>query len=158
MKTRKSRAWVLWYECIGFGLIMVLSWLDELVSLQQWAFGGAPHVRDLRGSVLETAAIVAIWAIVFLLTRRLLSHLHYLETFVKVCAWCRKVGQEGRWVKVEDYFAEGFHVEATHGICPECLAKAKAEATSLGSLQLDSPHAGILAHPEALPELEPLGK
>ncbi len=30
---------------------------------------------------------------------------------------------------LEDYFARGFQVGTTHGICPECLKKAKEDTT-----------------------------
>jgi len=123
MKIRKSGSWVLWYECVGFGLLLVLAWLDELVDLPHLLLGGHPHVSDLRDSFVETVPIILIWGVVFILTRRLLAHLHYLEGFLRVCAWCRKVGYHGKWMRLEDYFAEGFRIETTHGMCPECLKK-----------------------------------
>ncbi len=48
-----------------------------------------------------------------------------------VCAWCERVRTAGRWEEaLPDLVAD----EATHGICPECLAaqtrEAAAEATA----------------------------
>jgi hypothetical protein len=44
-----------------------------------------------------------------------------------VCAWCERVRTgAGRW---EDDVADREPAEATHGICPECLAEQTRAAT-----------------------------
>jgi hypothetical protein len=41
---RKNKAHrILWYECAGFSFIILMSWLDELLSLPQRIFGGEPR-------------------------------------------------------------------------------------------------------------------
>ena len=47
-----------------------------------------------------------------------------------VCAWCARVrSHAGRWEKLEE--TDLVPVEATHGICPECLAEQKRAAVLL---------------------------
>lgn len=47
-----------------------------------------------------------------------------------VCAWCARVRSEaGRWEDGEG--TDLTTVEATHGICPECLAEQTRAATLL---------------------------
>src|SRR5882672_3590720 len=123
MKFRKRGWWVLWYECAGFGLIILLSWLDEIQGLPQLLFGGGPHVHDWRDCAMESLVILYVAAIVVGLTKKLVDHLHYLEGLVRICAWCRKVGHGDKWVRVEQYFMDGLQVGTTHGMCPECLKK-----------------------------------
>ena len=127
MRIRKSGSWVLWYECIGFGLLLLLSWLNELGNLSHWFLGGEAHVHDWRDSALQSVVILLVWWAVFALTRRLMAHLHYLEGFLRVCAWCRKVGHGHEWMKLEDYFAHGFQIETTHGMCPDCMKKMEQD-------------------------------
>ncbi len=129
MKVRKSGSRVLWYEGLGFVLIIALSWLNELADLSHHLLGGGGHVPDLRDCVLETVGILLIWLLVYRLTRRLLGRVYYLEGFLRVCAWCRKVCLHDRWIPVEQYFAEGFHIETTHGMCPECRKKVEEDTT-----------------------------
>jgi hypothetical protein len=62
---------------------------------------------------------------VHLTTKRLLKRLHYLEEFLLVCSWCRKVGHEGEWLTMEGYFGSKFATETSHGICSERAKKAK---------------------------------
>ncbi len=131
MKSRKNGSWVLWYECLGFGLILLFSWLNELVDLPHLIFGGETHASDFRDSLVESAVIVLVWAVVFVLTKRLVAHLLYLEGFLRVCAWCRKVGHNNQWMGLEEYFDRGFHVQTTHGMCPQCLGKLEEDIKEL---------------------------
>ncbi len=127
MKVRKSGARVLWYESIGFGLILFLSWLNKFVDLPHLFVAGDARLPKWRDSFIETLLILLIWAFVHSLTKRLVQRLHYLEGMLKICAWCRKVGEGDRWMRLEDYFAEDFHIDTTHGVCPECLKKLEED-------------------------------
>lgn len=88
------------------------------------------YIRHWRGDlVMETLLILLVWVLVFLFTRRLVSHLLYLEGFLRVCSWSRKIGYQGKWMPLEEYFEKGFHIGATHGVCPVCLEKEKEDTT-----------------------------
>ena len=97
---------MLWCQSAGFVLLIVLSWTNEWQGVSQALFGGGPHTRDWRDSALQTLIIIYVWAIVWGLSKRMADRLHYLGTFLRLCAWCRKVGQRGRWMQVEEYFAD----------------------------------------------------
>jgi len=121
MKVVKSGSRVLWYESLGFGLILVLSWLNRLIDLPRLVIGGDPTISKWRDSFIETMLILLIWAFVHSLTKRLVDRLQHLEGMLRICAWCRKVGHGDKWMRLEEYFAEGLHIGTTHGVCPECL-------------------------------------
>jgi hypothetical protein len=127
MYVQKSGSRVLWYECFGFGLILLLCWLNKLVDLPYLLVGGEAHASKWRDSAMETVLVLLIWAFVHSLTRRLVARLHYLEGMLRVCAWCRKVGHGERWMRLEDYFAEDFKIGTTHGVCPECLQRLEED-------------------------------
>ena len=117
---------ILWYQAAGFTTIILLSWVDELLRLPYHLFGGTPH-SEWRESVVETVVVLLVWASVFRLTRTMLRRLHYLEGLLRMCAWCRKVDCGAEWVLVEEYFARRLGIRTSHGMCPECAAKALAE-------------------------------
>src|ERR1051326_3596582 len=73
MKLRKNGSWVLWYECIGFLVIIALSWVNEIEGLPQFLFGGKVPERDWRDTAAETLVIIYVWAIVFGLTKKLVD-------------------------------------------------------------------------------------
>jgi len=123
MSFQNSRSSIIWYECIGFSSLIALSWLDEFGGLQQLILGGPQHVADWRDCLMDSLMILVVWAAVYLFTKRLLSHLLYLEGFLRVCSWCRRINYQGKWIDFEDYFAQGFHVATTHGMCSDCFDK-----------------------------------
>jgi hypothetical protein len=114
---------ILWYESIGFVALMALSWLDELIGLPTILFGGPPHQADLRESCLEMTVIAIVGIITIAVTRRILSRLAYLESYLRVCAWCKKVYDNNQWVPMEEFLQAKFETRTTHGMCPECAEK-----------------------------------
>jgi hypothetical protein len=127
MKFLRGVSRILWYESLGFLLLIGLSWISNNQGLSQKLFGGGPHKPDWRDSALQTLVIIYVWAIVWGLTRTLIARVNDLGTFLKLCAWCRKVGHKGKWIKIEEYFREDFHIPTTHGMCPECKKRMEEE-------------------------------
>ncbi|HEV2394249.1 MAG TPA: hypothetical protein VG146_18005 [Verrucomicrobiae bacterium] len=124
-------------------MILLLSWLNEAVDLPHLLIGGEAHMSKWRSGAMETVLILLIWAFVHSLTKRLVDRLHYLEGMLRVCAWCRKVGYGEKWMRLEEYFAEGFQVRTTHGVCPECLKKLEDDTKEFHRAQLQAqPKAG----------------
>ena len=68
-----------------------------------------------------------IWFWVNVATRKLLRRLHYLEEFLRVCGWCRKVSYGNEWIEMETYLKSKFATKTSHGMCPHCLQKKKNE-------------------------------
>ena len=115
---------ILKVEIIGFLVIIGLSWTNELLGLSGLIFGSG-HRVNWPESLLETAIITLVAIPVILLTRRLVRHLHYLDAFLRVCSWCRKLNAGSDWVPVEEFLARQFDSETTHGVCPSCLAEQR---------------------------------
>lgn len=128
MNTRNPQSRILWYQALGFLVIIALSWLDELISLPRLLFGGPPTAPDWHEAALETALTLAVWLPVFLVTRRLLARLYHVERFIRVCASCRRIGDGDEWMPMEEYFAKGFDQRTSHPICLDC-AKIHLDAS-----------------------------
>lgn len=109
-------------EALGFSLMLVLVWLTELIGLPHLWFGEPPGIVWTR-ALFRTAVVLAIWLWVHISNRKLIQRLHHLEEFLLVCSWCRKVGHEGEWLTMEDYFDSHLNTETSHGICPACAAQ-----------------------------------
>lgn len=107
-------------EVIGFLLMIALSWANELLGLPSLIFGSG-HRVNWPESVLETAIITLVAIPVIILTRRLVLRLHYLEGFLRICGWCRKLNAGNEWVPVEEFFERTLDTVTSHGICPACL-------------------------------------
>ena len=121
---------ILWVEAAAFSLIIALSWLTEAFRLPYLVYG-ENFTRNWERALFRTIVIICIWTWVHLATRKLLARLHYLEEFLRVCSWCQKVCHEGEWLEMEKYLKSKFATKTSHGVCPTCLEKKKAEITSV---------------------------
>jgi hypothetical protein len=120
---KKAQPKVLLYQSVGFLAIIALSWLDDLINLPSLIFAGQVDFQDV---ILKMLFIFAVWLLVNSSTRRILEHVKYLEGFMKVCAWCRRIDYNGRWMPLEDFLKQGFDTPTSHGICTDCLGVQKS--------------------------------
>lgn len=117
---------ILWVEATAFSLIIVLSWLTEAIRLPHLLYG-ENFQPNWHRAILRTIVIICIWFWVHDATRRLLKRLHYLEGFLRVCSWCRKVNNDGQWLEMEKFLSSKFSTKTSHGMCPNCLQKKVVE-------------------------------
>jgi len=59
------------------------------------------------------------------------TDLMLLKRLVPICSYCRKIRDDGEfWQRVEVYFKRTMDIDFSHGICPECFERVKAEMKS----------------------------
>jgi len=104
---------------------MAIGYLDELIKLPSLIFSGDPFAFMFQRSTLNMLLVLAVWLLVSASTRRVLERVRYLEKFMRVCAWCRKIDFKGEWMPLEEFMRQGFDTPTTHGICPNCLERQK---------------------------------
>jgi hypothetical protein len=121
METKTVARTVLWFEIAAFGVLIAMSWADELFGIPALLFGGS-HQPDFREAGLETFVILGVAIPIVLRTRRVVARLFHLEHFLRVCAWCQKVEHGGDWVPIAEFFQQRFDAKTSHGICPNCVA------------------------------------
>jgi hypothetical protein len=126
MSTHTQVSRVLWFEGIGFLSIVVLSWINELTNLP-YLLGGVQDIPDWRECALETFIVLLVAIPLMIFTKRSVSRLYYLEGFLRVCAWCKKLGHDGEWIPLEEFFERKFETETSHGICSACMDEMKAK-------------------------------
>jgi hypothetical protein len=119
---------ILWFENLGFLAIIIMLWLDNLPALSYHLHPTKVRFDWTEGAV-ETILVLLVWLPVHVFTRRLLARLHYLESYPRICAWCRKIGRGEEWLSMEDYFSKELDIKTNHGICPDCSKKILADET-----------------------------
>ena len=117
-----SGQFILRGQAAGFSVLLALLWIVELARVPHLLLGEAAEFNWPR-VLIRSAIVLFIWLIVHVTTRRLLQRLHELEEFLLLCAWCRRVGHEGRWLHFEEFFGSRFAATTSHGICPECACQ-----------------------------------
>ena len=126
MKKNSQLTRIVLYQNLGFLAIIVLSYLDELIQLPALIFSGHPFDFIYRQMTLDMLLVLAVWFLVSNSTRRILERVRYLEKFMRVCAWCRRIKYNGQWMPLEEFMRQGFDTPTTHGTCQDCLDKQKA--------------------------------
>jgi Leu/Phe-tRNA-protein transferase len=53
-------------------------------------------------------------------TRKAGARNHNHKALLRVCAWCNRAEQDGRWIKISASLKAIYEEAPTHGICPEC--------------------------------------
>jgi hypothetical protein len=125
MKKNSQLTKIVLYQNLGFLGIIILCFLDELLKLPSLIFSGHPFDFVYRRSTLEMLLVLGVWFLVSMSTRRILERVRYLEKFMRVCAWCRRINYHDEWMRLEEFMQQGFDTPTTHGICAECLQKQK---------------------------------
>jgi hypothetical protein len=121
MKKNLRLTRILVYQHLGFLTIITICWLNELLKLPSLIFSNHPFAFVYRKSTLDMLLVLAVWLLVSGVTRRLLERVRYLERFLRMCSWCRRIDYSGDWMPLEEFMQRGFDTPTTHGICPECL-------------------------------------
>ncbi|MBA3650609.1 MAG: hypothetical protein H0W66_03765, partial [Chthoniobacterales bacterium] len=129
-KQRRYEKLILLMELLGFGGVLLLIWLDEYVDIPFRYLGALPTPPRPQEYWFETVAVLLLAVAIVSATLWIFRRLRFLEDFIRVCAWCRKVEVADQWVTFEDYMKLQHDVKATHGICPACRANASKRSST----------------------------
>jgi hypothetical protein len=138
MKDKVRSAKMLLYQGAGFLVLIAVSWINESLNLHTLILGDHPYISDFRESTLEMLFVLAVWLVVYGSTRRLLAEKRELESFMKVCSWCRRIGADKKWMAMEEFFSCKLSTSTSHGICDDCFQKQE-EAIEATKRQLHLP-------------------
>jgi sigma-B regulation protein RsbU (phosphoserine phosphatase) len=60
-------------------------------------------------------------------------HVKQLEGLLSICAYCKRIREQGAWYQLEDYISRHSEVKFSHTYCPDCYDKfIKPEMEPLG--------------------------
>ncbi|MFH0881736.1 MAG: hypothetical protein V2A56_02025 [bacterium] len=114
-------------EIVGFSLVLLFLWLDELLDLPRILFHGPVTPINWHESIFESLIVLVLGALVVTLTRGLLKRIRYLEGFHRVCASCHRIQAGNEWVQFEVWVHDGSEADFSHGLCPECGERFQRE-------------------------------
>ncbi len=116
MKASPNPRRVLLYEVVAFMTLLVSIWVGSLlpILLRYRA------TMEWEDPILETTALVSVAVPTLLLSKRILDRLHYLEGFLRLCAWCHRVNVNGEWILIEEFLKRRLSTQTSHGICESC--------------------------------------
>lgn len=123
MKKTMAIKRIFYAEGLGFFLVIVFLWLDELCDLPHHLFGAPPSVVNSAESILETLLVALLAGALIAFNYNLLKKIRILEGLLPICAHCKSIRNDGGyWKQVDDYICEQTGTEFTHTLCPGCAA------------------------------------
>jgi len=124
----RLRTWaIITSEILMFVVLLIISWVDEFLDFPYLFLGAIPAPHRMEEFMVETVSISIVALLVILVTLLLLRRLDQVERFLRVCAWCKKIHSNDRWVDFEEYEYSEHMLKTTHGICPDCVNKVKTD-------------------------------
>ena len=80
---------------------------------------------------MESVFVIMAWLLVLFITRKLAQRIEELESYVVMCAWCRKIRIDGRWISIEEFLDKKIQIQTSHGMCEVCHEKVLDEIKTL---------------------------
>jgi len=108
---------VIVFEGLGFVVAVGVCWLTEV-------FDSPFSWQQL---LIETALIALLGAACVWWTIQSVRRVRYLEGFLVLCASCKSVKVDDRWVDIESVLPGEPQLIMSHGICPACAMKLYGE-------------------------------
>lgn len=117
-------------EALGFAVVAIAIWVNELFDLPHRFFNTEPAIMNYHEAAVESAFVLVLGMVVILVTWHLIRRLTLLEKFIPICGFCKKTRAPGSdpfkqesWLPVELYVASYTGALFSHGVCPECSKK-----------------------------------
>lgn len=118
---------LLLYEWLGFGLMTLVLWLDELLDLPHLLLGSPRTPVNIGESLIETAMLLPLAGAVAWLTSHLMHRVKHLEGLMHICSSCHRVRDGDEWVSLEEYLHSHSQAELEPSLCRRCLLEQFTE-------------------------------
>jgi hypothetical protein len=116
------------WHAVGFITLLVLTWCDAFFDLLHHILGHPVQAANIEEVEIKTVVIVLLWIGSAYKLYQIVSRLSYLEKFLHVCSWCRRIQHHDAWLSLEEHFQRDTGAEVSHGICPECATRFQKDA------------------------------
>ena len=123
MSMKNLKKAVIVYQSIGFILVIALLWLNELVDLPHVVFNAPATPANWLESLIESVGVLILGITVITITRNDIRKIKYLEGFLPVCSFCKRIRIDEKWIPIEVYISDNSEAVFSHGYCPECAEK-----------------------------------
>lgn len=127
MTKDKITARTISYQLTGYGVLLFLIVGDELFDFPHNIFGVPATPANWAETFIEGSYIVLLSFFTIYLSLRFLKRIKFLEGFLPICSFCKKIRKENEWTSLEKYMSDHSEVLFSHGICPGCAEKYYGE-------------------------------
>jgi hypothetical protein len=111
---------------VGFATLILLLWTDDVFDLPK-LFGMSVQSILFEQTVIVSLLAAALCGWLLLTTSRILKRLQYLEGFLSVCSFCKRIHVDEQWIPIEIYISQRTDTKFSHGLCEACKEKHYGE-------------------------------
>jgi len=111
----------------GYGILLFLIVGDEVFDFPHTVFGFQATPSNWAETLIEGVYIVSLCTFSVVLSLRLLKKMRFLEGILSICMNCKKVRDGDEWVSIDTYISEHSEALFSHGLCPECAERYRAQ-------------------------------
>lgn len=131
-KTRMLKwgfTYIAFWQIAAFILLLLLIWANEVLDIPNLVFEVPSAAPNLTRACISSAGVLV--AAIITVGHTYLQQRHLIYGILTICSYCHKVriSQED-WERLEVYFGRRTLAAFSHGVCPDCLAKAHNEIES----------------------------
>ncbi len=110
-------------ETAGFVFLAAFQWLIEIFDIPSLLSGREATPINYGESILESIVILIAGIFVITSTRLIINRIKLLEGMLPICASCKKIRVDSRWITIEEYLYKNSDLQLTHSLCPDCAEK-----------------------------------
>ena len=107
-------------EILGFVLVGLVIWCNELFDLPHHLFGAPASPTRIWEALMESMTLLVVASVVIRTTARLFRQLSESAASLPTCSTCQRVHYRDEWMEFREYLEETADTRATYGMCPVC--------------------------------------
>ncbi len=100
-------------EALGFMVAVAACWVTEWLD---------PPFSPLQAGTMSSIILVLGAATVYW-TTRIVRRITFLEGFLVICAGCKSVRVDDRWIPIDRFLHDQSDLALSHGMCPDCIER-----------------------------------
>lgn len=113
-------------EVLGFTLVGLVIWGNELFDLPHHLFGAPASPTRIWEALMESVVLLVVAVGVIRTTTTLFRRLAESAADLPTCSTCQRVHYRGEWLEFREYLEETADTRATYGMCPVCTREVRS--------------------------------
>jgi hypothetical protein len=130
MKVSRPSVTITILQAIGFSLVVVAIWVNEMSDLPHHLFGSPITPFNWHEAAFESVFVIFLGASVMMATWHRSKRIARLESLLPICMICKKIRKpdmapelDESWESLEQYINDRTGSKFSHGLCPSCAEK-----------------------------------
>lgn len=115
------------YQVFGYVILLFLIIGDEVLDIPHYIFGAPSTPINWAEAIIEGMYVLLLGTFTIYLSLRFLNKIRFLEGFLPICSFCKKIRKGNDWASLEKYMSDHSEARFSHGLCPECAEKHYGE-------------------------------